>query len=68
MPLQIRNVSSDDFNSIYPLLQQLWPGKALDIAQLHTVLQRGVSSQMDTLLCAVLGRKDDRVLRLCDCE
>ncbi|HPJ01547.1 MAG TPA: GNAT family N-acetyltransferase [Candidatus Limiplasma sp.] len=54
MPLQIRPVSPDDFDSIYPLLQQLWPGKALDIEQLHHILQNGVSSATDTLLCAVL--------------
>ena len=54
MPLQIRNVSPEDFDGIYPLLQQLWPGKAINQTELNKVLHQGVSSATDTLLCAVL--------------
>ncbi len=50
--LAIRPVSTEDFNGIYPLLQQLWPDKVIDRAQMHIVLERGVSSDTDTLLCA----------------
>jgi ribosomal protein S18 acetylase RimI-like enzyme len=54
MPVHIREVSDDDFDAILPLFFQLWPGKAIDQAELYTVLERGVSSNTDTLLCAVL--------------
>ncbi|MBE0601290.1 MAG: GNAT family N-acetyltransferase, partial [Firmicutes bacterium] len=54
LPIEIRAVSDGDFDGIFPLLQQLWPGKAMDRTALYTVLRRGVSCDTDTLLCAVL--------------
>ncbi len=61
MELSIRNAVSDDFNSIYPLFEQLWPNKELNRTELY-VFCRGVSSKTDELLCAVL---DNSVIGFC---
>ncbi len=62
MELSIRNAVSDDFNSIYPLFEQLWPNKELNRTELYNVFCRGVSSKTDELLCAVL---DNSVIGFC---
>ncbi len=36
--IAIRPVSTEDFDGIYPLLQQLWPDKVIDQIQMNIVL------------------------------
>lgn len=62
MDILIRNATLEDFDSVYPLFEQLWPNKAIDRSNLNTVYKRGVSSPTDELLCAVLG---DKVIGFC---
>ena len=62
MAILIRNAAPDDFDSVYPLFEQLWPNKKLNKNDLNTVYQRGVISQTDELFCAVL---DGRVIGFC---
>ncbi len=58
----IRNARNEDFSSVYPLFEQLWPNKKLNKAELNKVFCRGVSSQTDELLCAVL---EDTIIGFC---
>jgi GNAT superfamily N-acetyltransferase len=62
LEFSIRNVTKEDFDSIYPLLEQLWPNKKLDKAELNKVFSRGVASQTDELFCAVM---DGTVIGFC---
>jgi GNAT superfamily N-acetyltransferase len=54
MELLIRTAASEDFENVFPLFEQLWPGKALNRTELEKVFVRGVSSETDELFCAVL--------------
>lgn len=58
----IRNVSAEDFDSVYPLFEQLWPTKPINRTELQKVFNRGVASSADELFCAVL---DDQVIGFC---
>jgi Acetyltransferases len=58
----IRNASNEDFDSVYPLFEQLWPNKKLNRAELNKVFRRGITSQTDELFCAVL---DGTVIGFC---
>lgn len=51
MDVKIRKVIENDFESIYPLFEQLWPNKELDRDALRIVFNRGVNSDTDELLC-----------------
>lgn len=62
MDLLIRSASNDDFDSIYPLFQQLWPNKEIDRTNIKRVFARGIASPADELLCAVL---DGAVIGFC---
>ncbi len=62
MELIIRNAANEDFDSVYPLFEQLWPGKVLNRLALNEVFSRGIVSQTDELLCAVL---DGAVIGFC---
>jgi len=62
LELLIRNVTNNDFDSIYPLFEQLWPNKELKRAELNKVFSRGVVSQTDELFCAVL---DNTIIGFC---
>ncbi len=53
MNVNIRTAVIDDFNSVYPLFEQLWPNKSLNRTALREVFERGILSQTDELLCAV---------------
>ncbi|MBY9077115.1 aminoalkylphosphonic acid N-acetyltransferase [compost metagenome] len=62
MEILFRNATCEDFESVYPLFEQLWPNKTLNKAELNKVFSRGVSSQTDELLCAVL---DGAIIGFC---
>lgn len=51
METQIRKATTEDFASVYPLFEQLWPNKTLDRDALQTVFSRGINSDTDELLC-----------------
>lgn len=54
MELLIRNATCEDFQSVYPLFEQLWPNKNLNTMELNKVFNRGIVSPTDELFCAVL--------------
>jgi GNAT superfamily N-acetyltransferase len=58
----IRNAVTEDFNTIYPLFEQLWPTKTLNFNELNKVFNRGVNSETDVLLCYEL---EGRVIGFC---
>ncbi len=62
MELIIRNVTKEDFNCVYPLLEQLWPNKKLNKEEMNKVFNRGYTSETDELFCAVL---DDTIIGFC---
>lgn len=49
--MAIRNAAASDFERVYPLFEQLWPGKPLDRAALYEVFCRGAAADTDVLLC-----------------
>jgi len=51
MDATIRKATENDFEKVYPLLEQLWPNKELDKAALKIVFNRGVHSNADELFC-----------------
>jgi len=51
MDVEIRKVTENDFEKVYPLFEQLWPNKELDKDALRTVFNRGVNSCTDELFC-----------------
>ena len=55
LDFSIRNAAIENFDSVYPLFEQLWPTKALNRGELQKVFNRGVVSQTDELLCAELN-------------
>lgn len=62
MEFLIRNATKEDFISVYPLFEQLWPNKKLNKEELNQVFNRGISSETDELFCAVL---DGSVIGFC---
>jgi GNAT superfamily N-acetyltransferase len=62
MGFLIRSATQEDFPSVYPLFQQLWPNKELHQAALRAVYSRGVASQTDVLFCTVV---DGTVVGFC---
>lgn len=62
MDILIRDAVYEDFGSIYPLFEQLWPSKELNRNELDKVFKRAVISEMDVLLCLVLA---DKVIGFC---
>jgi ribosomal protein S18 acetylase RimI-like enzyme len=51
MEALIRKAVKNDFTKVYPLFEQLWPNKKLDMPALKTVFDRAVDSKTDELLC-----------------
>jgi ribosomal protein S18 acetylase RimI-like enzyme len=51
MDATIRKATENDFEKVYPLLEQLWPNKELDKAALKIVFNRGGHSNTDELFC-----------------
>lgn len=62
MDFLIRKATSEDFERVYSLFEQLWPNKKLNKAEMNKVYSRGVQSDKDELLCAVL---DGKVIGFC---
>ena len=62
MDIQIRKAAASDFEQVYPLLEQLWPNKALDKGELYKVFSRGAASDTDVLLCLEL---DGKIIGFC---
>lgn len=62
MDIKVRNVAAEDFEAIFPLFEQLWPGKTLDLAELNKVYLRGVSSENDVLFSL---EEDGKILGFC---
>lgn len=53
MNINIRNCSSDDFEGVQKLLQQLWPDRNFNVKDLREVYERALSSQNQKLMAAV---------------
>lgn len=62
MDIEIRKVTENDFEKVYPLFEQLWPNKELDKNALRIVFDRGVNSDADVLFCLVYS---DKVIGFC---
>ena len=62
MDATIRKATENDFEKVYPLLEQLWPNKELDRAALKIVFNRGVHSNTDELFCLEYS---DEVIGFC---
>lgn len=54
MDIIIRKAVTEDFDSVYPLFEQLWPNKILNREELYKVFNRGAISNTDELFCAEL--------------
>ncbi len=52
MSIVYRSARLDDFESVFELLQQLWPALQLNEAQTNSVFKRCLESDNDCLLCA----------------
>lgn len=59
---EIRDCKEEDFDQILPLLQQLWPAKALNHDLLRAVYERGLRSGMQHYICAV---ESGRIVGFC---
>jgi GNAT superfamily N-acetyltransferase len=51
MHTTIRFAEKEDFESVFPLFQQLWPNKPINQEELKKVFHRGTESGSDVLLC-----------------
>ncbi len=58
----IRPATLPDFEAVYPLFGQLWPGKPLDRDALRAVFARAAASDTDALLCL---EAEGRVVGFC---
>lgn len=54
MALRIRECEKGDFEQVVLLLGQLWPEKALDEKELREVFQKGLNSEFQCYVCAVM--------------
>ncbi|WP_425800901.1 GNAT family N-acetyltransferase [Desulfitobacterium sp. Sab5] len=57
MEVKVRNCKITDFDMVFSLFHQLWPGKELDKNKLMDVLSFGLRSSEYEYLCAVLHGK-----------
>jgi GNAT superfamily N-acetyltransferase len=62
MPAIIRNCTQHDFESIIPLLQQLWPDKTLHREKIEIVYNRCIISSFGALFCA---EADGKIIGFC---
>ena len=58
----IRPAKSEDFESIVPLLKQLWPANPIDLKAACDILDGGLASDRRAYLCACDG---DRIIGFC---
>ncbi len=49
----IRPALASDFDAVYPLFEQLWPGKPIDREALYAVFASAAASETDALLCLI---------------
>lgn len=57
MEIAIRQSVKEDFDHIFALFGQLWPGKELHEKDLIEVFDRGMQSDSDVYFCATSGSK-----------
>jgi ribosomal protein S18 acetylase RimI-like enzyme len=62
MKLELRKSTEHDFDSVFPLFEQLWPNKQLDKEALNLVFIRAVYSENDELFCAL---DNDKIIGFC---
>lgn len=60
--ITIRNTKSQDFESIFLLLEQLWPDKKLSKTALKKVFKRLLNSPQEESFCAEI---DDQIIGFC---
>jgi ribosomal protein S18 acetylase RimI-like enzyme len=60
--MEIRRCSLDDFEHVFPLLQQLWPQKTLHGETVRELFSLGIKSPNVEYLCAVV---DSRIIGFC---
>jgi len=60
--MTIRPTKSDDFDSIIPLLRQLWPANPLDLKAARDIFDKGLASDQRAYLCACHG---DQIIGFC---
>jgi len=60
--MMIRPTKPEDFDSIVPLLKQLWPDNPLDLKAARDIFDRGLASDKRAYLCAWHG---DRIIGFC---
>ena len=60
----VRRASEEDFDGVYPLFEQLWPGMSLNREALFETFSRGAGSDTDILLCA---EADGRIIGFSAC-
>ncbi len=53
--VKIRECRREDFDSVFPLLRQLWPDNELDAASLGKVFNGALESDAQVYLCATDG-------------
>jgi GNAT superfamily N-acetyltransferase len=58
----VQAVYKENFDEVYPLFEQLWPNKVLNIVELKRVFDRGVESKTDELFCAKIN---DKIIGFC---
>jgi glucosamine-phosphate N-acetyltransferase len=58
----IRECKEKDFEQVLKLLEQLWPDKKLDREKLHQILLRGLKSESQSYICAVI---DENLVGFC---
>lgn len=62
MEIIFRNAKAEDFDNVFALFGQLWPGKELHKNKLKEVFDRGLQSELDAYFCA---EADNKVIGFC---
>ena len=60
--LNIRAAEYDDFENIFPLLEQLWPDLELDFEALFDIYKKGVDSESQRLIVGII---DNKIIGFC---
>jgi glucosamine-phosphate N-acetyltransferase len=60
--MMIRPTKPEDFDSIVPLLKQLWPADPLDLKAARDIFDRGLASDKRAYFCACHG---DKIIGFC---
>jgi len=62
MNITVRLAEKEDFESVFPLFEQLWPNKTLNQKELRNVYNRGIISDSDVLFCL---ESDNNIIGFC---